>query len=963
VTVSALVGPLPADDGPRLRDLQLSLGDVADLLDDVGDAGPLDPFLLAAGASQVLRDAVESDPASVLRVTSHAAARAPGRLRGILERTGALAARALDAGRDTTGSRARLEDAVHRLEATLDPLAEAVLAKESDEAAVAAARAALRASIERDPRTASAPLRLPSCFRSFDLHPNDVRALARRVTDLALGPRLLVVGVRTSGSYLAPLLAASLRLDVDLDLDLDVRWCTLRPGRPLTPAVRARLANEANLGARVVLVDDPPSSGRSLARTAQQVRAAGVPGDAVSVAFALHDGGGVPDALAGLPAALLDWPDWDVHRRLGADAVAAVWRDAGGDDALVALRPVELPERPSPESHARAGYVATVAGPKGERDLELVAEGVGIGLFGRHALVVADALGQTAPEVVGLRDGVLVRAWLPEAARAALESPTRVRQAVDYVVARRDALAVGADASAGLGGHRPVWEVASSLLAAPYREVGFGVRAAALDAAVRRLLAPSRPSVVDGQTGPGAWFELDGVLRKVGVAERAFSHLDLACYDATYDLAGLLAGCTDPELETLAVQRYEQRAGEHVDDERLLLYRLVQLWDRGRLGVLAPDAVANGMARAWQDWSAARLLGGRLDTGGGPWCVLDVDGVLEQSRLGAPTLTPASADGLRILRDHGYRPLLATGRGLAEVQDRCARLGLLGGVAEYGGVAYAHRDGVVRELREDRDVAALEELRERLSGVPGVRLAEGFSTMLRAYVVDRDGRRRALPPEVVDAARHASRGRVCTIRGEAQTDFVAIGVDKQRGVAALLSLLGEPDAPVAFAMGDSEPDLPMLRHAALARVPANAAELVRPWLAATAAGSQRGFREAAELAVGHDGGPCELCRRPPALVGGAALVAEVLRGLEGGRRTALAATAPLLARARRLALGEGLVEPGAATHETSRPRRSYARRATGQPARELPSGRTRAGEGSRAARPGRRRTRRGRRRA
>jgi hydroxymethylpyrimidine pyrophosphatase-like HAD family hydrolase len=950
--VSPQLGSSGGDDRAGLVDLRLTLAELVALL-DAEPTGPLDPYLVAAGAAQVLRDAAESDPASLHRAASYASARAPKPIGRLLERAGAVAARGLDAAGDATGTRHRLEDVAERVEAALTDLAVAVLADVLDVAALEAARAALRSSFVRQGPAGGTTLRLPSCFRSFDLHPNDLLTLASRARELSIGQRVVVVGVRTSGCYLAPLLAAALRRD-----GVDARWCSLRPGRSPSARTRALLVDEVNRGARVVVVDDPPSSGAALERTVERLCQLGAPRDVVRLAFALHDGGAVPPRLAGLAAAVLDWPDWDVHRRLGPNAVAAAWKAGGGDDALVELRAVELPPRPAPETHARAGYLATIAGPLGQRELPLVAEGAGLGLFGRHALRVAAALGEVAPRVVGLHDGVVVREWLPETARVALDTPTRMRQAVDYVVQRRDALAVPSDPAAELAGHQPAWEVAARLLAAPYREVGLGVRAVALDAAVRRVLSTAHASVVDGQTGPGAWFERDGKLCKVGVAERAFSHLDLACYDAAYDLAGLLTG-SDPDLEALAVQRYEQRTEDRVSAERLLLYRLVHLWDRQRLSMLAPDLAMTGMARAWQDWVRARLLDGPLNDGTGAFCVLDVDGVLEQSRLGAPTLTPASAAGLRALRAHGFRPLLATGRSVLELRDRCARLGLLGGVAEYGGVAYAHATGVARELVDDRDLAALAELRDHLASVPGVLLAHGFSTMVRAYRLDGAGRPRGLPPELVDASRHASRGRLCTIRGLAQTDFVPFGVDKARGLDAVLALLGETGAPIALAVGDGEPDLPVLRRAALARVPRNAAALERPWLTVTKGAYQRGFLEAVDEACGHGRATCARCGPAPELDEAALLLAAVLRGLEGGRATGLAAMPAMLEHATRLARTAPPTAP-ARPHETARKRRSYGRRPTGDESRDVPTGRTRAA-GASSTRSDRR-TRRGRRR-
>ena len=880
VAVSAPVTPRGGAGELSVADLHLTLADL-DALVDAARPEPMDAFLVAAGASQLVRDALEGDPASVRRVAGYLAGTLPAPLARLVVRLASGASRALEGFADVGGARRRLEGTAERLEVLVGALADAALTSVPDDEALDALRALLH-RLAASGAIGEATTSMPSCFRSFDLHPNDLRRLALRTASRwpARPPGFLVLGVRTSGSYLAPLLASALRLDEGVP---EVRWCTVRPGRRPAAATRALLASCANRGWRLVVVDDPPSSGRSLVRATATATRLGFPRDATCLAYALHEGCGVPPRLAGFTSIILDWPVWDVHRRLGHDAVSAMLSAHANElGELRALRELELPARPSTQGHARRGWAATLERPDGTRELELVAEGCGLGYLGAHALVVSTALGARVPEVLAHHDGVLVRRWLPESARVALDTPTRVRQAVDYVVARRAALPARRDAAASMRGRQPVAEVASRLLAAPFREAGLVLRLAALDAAVRRVLAPRQASVTDGVTGPGSWFEADGALVKVGVFDRAFSHLDLACYDAAYDLAGLTAGGADPELDVVARQRFEQLTGERVSAERLLCYRLVHLWDRARLGQLARDASDTGMARAWQAWAAERLLDGRLDEGTGPWCVLDVDGVLECGRLGAPTITPASASALRALRAHGFRTVLATGRSLAEVQDRCARFGLLGGVAEYGGVAYAHHRGLVRELVDDRDVAALAALRASLHDLDGVVVAEGFQTMVRAYRLDPEGRRRALDPAIVDEARHSSQGRLSAIRGDAQTDFVAFGVDKGKGVGALLELLGEPGAPIGLAVGDGEPDLPVLRRAETARVPSNARELAGGSIVATRASFQRGLDEAVGALVGHETATCAVCGPAPSLPPGAALLAAVLAGVEGG---------------------------------------------------------------------------------
>ena len=489
----------------------MALDDVAGLLEvAIAFADPVDAYLLGAGASQAIRDVLEDDPASVLRAGSYASSSMPGPLAGPVGRGARAVSRAIVAARDATGARRPLAGAADRIDELVDELARDAMTGEWHPDAAKLLAELLDSGAVRNGAARETTLTLPSCFRSFDLHPRDVQRLARNVAGRLVGPapRVLVLGVRTSGSYLAPLLTAALRLSGTNE----VIWRTMRPGRTAPLALRQLIADRANTGWSLVIVDDPPDTGRAIGRAARQAIDLGFPTDAVCLAFALHEGGAVPARLAGFSSAVLDWDDWDIHERLGAPAVTRMLAEPGAAlGPLVSLTPAALPARPSPHGHARAGYTATFAGGV---EHTLVAEGTGLGYLGRNALAIIDSIRDHLPDVLAFDDGVLLRRWLPDTARAPLDTPERVREAVDYVTARRAALPARRDAAASMAGRQPAWEVASRLLAAPYREVGMALRAVALDAAVRAMLAPRRPTIVDGLTGPGSWFLDDGDARE-----------------------------------------------------------------------------------------------------------------------------------------------------------------------------------------------------------------------------------------------------------------------------------------------------------------------------------------------------------------------------------------------------------------------------------------------------------------
>jgi hydroxymethylpyrimidine pyrophosphatase-like HAD family hydrolase len=290
-------------------------------------------------------------------------------------------------------------------------------------------------------------------------------------------------------------------------------------------------------------------------------------------------------------------------------------------------------------------------------------------------------------------------------------------------------------------------------------------------------------------------------------------------------------------------------------------------------GSIDAQQVRRRLSRAVQEYVAGVFLGDLPAASGAPAgrCAIDLDGVLEVDPLGFPFLTPAGAIAVRGLIAHGYELVLATGRALSHVQDRCESYVLAGGVAEYGSVIYDHRRRAARSLVPEPERVALERIRRRLGTASGVVVDRGYAHVVRAYEPPAGGPRRALGHDAIAAALAAARpAAIRVVSASTQTDFVAAGVNKGAALTALAAELDGKDAastagssPFAFAIGDSAEDLPMLRLAAHPFAPANA----EPALAAAGipvmrSGFQAGFADAVAEFLGHAPGSCPGCRLP-----------------------------------------------------------------------------------------------------
>ena len=865
-----------------------------------------DAFLLAAGMNQVLEDHLSRDVGELRKVAQ--ALRRLGRagppasfaifsLRGLL-----LGLR----GQGPTHRRlARLQ---MLLAALVDELAQQLINKEErDDSRLADAAASLAERLGRVPSSLEgAVIRLPSCFRSLDQQPADCARLADRFARRwpERGRPLVVVGVRTSGSYLAPLTAACLRQEAFPSVEV----MTMRPGRGLGRRESRMLARVANAGGKVLLCDDPPETGAALAAAATAVDRAGRWAEPPVLLISRLAGRPVPDRLRTYECIVLEADEWEIENRLTPGCAVEVLqgllagRDIETDFGSVRVARVEAVERlalpPDPDvitvqaarRHVRALYRVDVrdAGSGRISSLRVYAKGAGFGYLGRHALAVARGLPEFLPEHFGFAGGLLYRRWLPESGRlpgARLDPRSFGRRVGAYVRERSLALPAADDVSLRLAGRQPVWQRVADLLGRSFGRSRIVARPGVHRAAIR-LLATPRPSVIDGSMAVQQWFtDGAGSLRKVDYEERAFSNEDLTCYDAAYDLA---CAAADAQMKlpsavadaAVLEMRSEFEAGaQPIDEERWLLYRLQHLdgvarslresWsgERSESSVArlaaALEAAQSAQEHAHREYVARLLLAGVDGSGSGRLSAIDLDGVLETSELGFSGPTRAGIMALRALLTHGRRPVIASGRSLAEVAARCQAFGLEGGVAEYGSVAYEASSGALKELVDTPGRIVLAALRRALLGSPGVLLDSRYTRVVRAYRLDGAGHRRGLPPDLVEALVGDHPG-VRAEPGWGQTDFVAARIDKAAGFRALAELLGEPHAEPGFAIGDTAADLPLLQLAKHAFAPANAdAAVLAAGVRVMRSRFQAGLGEAVAMEIGHRPGNCSVCVAPP----------------------------------------------------------------------------------------------------
>jgi len=380
----------------------------------------------------------------------------------------------------------------------------------------------------------------------------------------------------------------------------------------------------------------------------------------------------------------------------------------------------------------------------------------------------------------------------------------------------------------------------------------------------------------------------------------------LACDQApvlvdSRDRAGAAAG-DDRMSGDIPRTAYRETTGKGIDAERQLLYQLVHL-DEHLRGAPQTSGSERGRARAVQAYYAEVIFADTTAPAEGPICGIDVDGVLETSDLGYPVITPAAALALRALARHGFRAVLATGRSLGEVRERCDAYPIAGGVAEYGAAVYDSAGAQVKSLLSSTQQEQLKRLRAAVAA-EGAQSDPDYRASVRAHTVSEAGRRLPIEPERASrilAAAGGPGGGFNVIKGARQTDFIPAGVDKGRGARLLASCLGaEAAVPLAMAVGDSEPDLALFALAERRYAPGNAASaLRRASVTVLRQSGQLGFAEAVRRTVGHRPGSCDICRPPP-LSRRSMLLLDVLAATERTRAGKLFVMVRALRSLRRL---------------------------------------------------------------
>jgi len=706
---------------------------------------------------------------------------------------------------------------------------------------------------------------LPEAYRCQDMTHRDVIALAERFVNSSSdrSSPLLVIGLRTAGSYFAPLTKAFLTQRGFPS----VEWISIRPKRGLSAWEQRQMKDVARQNRRVVLVDDYQNTGGTFVKTLALFQKFGIRPERITILLPSHlarPGWVLPRQIDGaerIKLVTLQHADLDKMRLMSSSVLEPLFRPYYGASGELDVRVVpdehtakinaELARHFGDSFQVRLKSVAAVQIQKKQGPVEIkrvLAKSVGWGWLGYHAYIAGTRLSGAVPKVIGLRNGFLLTEWI-EAERVVLEGSsgdTYVPSLASYIAARVRHLRLPKDP----GFNRPTyrWTGKDFLAGMLSRVYSRYVRRLKFPLLYRALSDfPGAPAVLtDGRMRLEEWIQTSAGLVKTDFEQHNFGGGEMDIVDPAYDLASAIFEfqLTEASEEEL-LRQYAAESGDTAIRDRLLLYKLlcggvVKMHAAYQLA-LPMTATPGGKTR--EEWNAryraahifqieqmSRSCAGMLKTIEPSWSkwlfFLDLDDVLDHARMGFPHTSWKGLEALALLASHGISTVPNTARSVENVREYCRIYNFPGGIAEFGSVFVDAAAGRETPLIDADAAAQLGRCRDGIRALSGVLIDPGYHFSIRAYRQSGDLSAGLSAEEMNDLLAKCGGDRLTFMTTEVDTTILQKGTTKGSAMRAVKKYLGLAEEPVA-AIGNSDTDLDMLQEAAFAYAPANSSNGLR----------------------------------------------------------------------------------------------------------------------------------------
>lgn len=742
-------------------------------------------------------------------------------------------------------------------------------------------------------------IKIPAAMHSQDLSHFDVFRLAEKFVRTFPDRRqaILVLGLRTAGSYLAPLLHAYLSAENYQDLDL----VTIHPKRGIAARENTKLELAARKRAFVLIIDEPVGTGSTISAAVNLLRGIGCQDERVAVLLPVHptarnwkSGSGFV-GLSRVHFFVLQPEEYYKHLTLEPETVTPRLQEYFYGRGYESLEVAEtqttdrlnaqlrsLSEEKSQNRLKRIYEVRLRRREGGTERRWVLAKSVGWGWFSYHAFLAAQRLAEFVPPLLGLREGILYSEWImQDETCASVDRAQLVKTAAAYTAARVRELPLQEDPTAVLvkeKRHLGVEKLTDALCQLYGGKVASALKRSRMQYELT-CQPPRHPTFIDGRMRPPEWVHHSAGIYKSDFEQHGLGKFEFSITDPAYDLADFILHFGLSQQEERALLRHYTELCDDCDvEQRLFVNKLLagtcamalayaNVTDP-RLSVRSTEfSDQYQRARTFLVIQATRfcgLLSNPQPTRAwrAPIVVLDIDGVLDTQSFGFPSTTAAGIEAMFRLNAHGLSIALDSARSIEEVKEYCNAYGCVGGIAEYGAWAWDAVSGKEQVLVSPESLWQLEQVKHELQRIPGVFLNNAYRYSLRAFVYD-GGRTMAVPEPVMRglmANLHVDR----LMLHQTYTDsaVVATETNKGKGLRALLALAGKSEAETV-AVGDSAPDLPMFEVATRSFGPSNLSCRSQASLVGCRVMGgryQRGLLRIVENLVHPDNGVCYHCR-------------------------------------------------------------------------------------------------------
>lgn len=693
-------------------------------------------------------------------------------------------------------------------------------------------------------------IKSPRAFHSQDLTFSDILKLAHRFCielDDYKKP-YLIVGLRTAGSYFAPVLRAYMVNRGYLNTGI----VTLRPKAGLSKFEIQQLRNYSKQGGIAVVVDEPVYQGTTLAICIQLLRNVGFIASSTVAIFPLHPAArdwqatNAAVALNGCKVITISPEETHRYETLQTNNVGETIREylelkgyrliSIYEDDKVRKISDFLTQASDEGFHTRHKrvYAVKLEKPNGQEEVHyIIAKSVGCGWQCYQTFYVAKRLSKFISPVIGLRDGVLYCEWVGSGPPI-LDDQSRTQLSTvmsSYIAQRVNNLRYSIDPSPSLGnaGLQFGMDILVHTLSGAYKSnLVRRIKTMEISSKLAKLHS-SHACLLDAKMRSSKWIRFGDTYLKSDFAQHGMGRMDLSVTDPAYDIAdAVLSLSLSHAKEDEFVKRYIQQSNDHDVRSRLPLYKLLAgQWSMG--GALyclnerkLADRHIDASSLYITAWTfsmiqMARFCGGFIPKHPSrselrPLVFLDVDGVIDQHIFDFPTSTQSGIRALSLLIANGFPVYLNTARSAYDVKEYCAAYGLPGGVAETGSYIWDAVSGREQILVGPESLAELDLVRMALQKLPGVFINGYYQYSIKAFSYSQTG---TIPLPSVLLHKIFLDLQVKTLvihQTSCDTTIVCNTVNKGTGLVAFTRFI-EKESVETIAVGDTAPDLEMFRVA------------------------------------------------------------------------------------------------------------------------------------------------------